>query len=326
MVDAALHHLPVTHLSAFQRVSLVGPNGGTRVDTEHYQRQVRGRGAGRKVKDLILQFPIGAARIQPDWGQRTRIDRHGLWVKPGRVLGATARTLREELERCDSVHLCRESDCSQPGAVHCKAYSAVDSEAVVGLGAYGRFSGWRCLVLLWRGLVKTKRWIASWCTCCSTRPTTSRRISEQGVLRALDPDSESEAEVTSDPCEGVLVGLDLQGKPRALAPDGCEDRAASEPTRLMEGDVHLSDLGGRVTARLFNHHSQLYLLSCQGRKCSVVSCLDKVHGAHKGTPLCMKHLSESGRSLSPAPKARANPGSKPEEPILSSIRRAQSVG
>ena len=49
----------------------------------------------------------------------------------------------------------------------------------------------------------------------------------------LDPDSESEAEVTSDPCEAVLVvGLGLQGKPRALAPDGCEDRAASEPTRL----------------------------------------------------------------------------------------------
>ena len=160
-----------------------------------------------------------------------------------------------------------------------------------------------CLVLLWRGLVKAERWTCSWCTCCMTRPTTSRRISEQGVLRTLDPDSESEAEAASDPCEAVLVGLELQGKPRALAPDGCEDRAASEPTRLMEGDVHLSDLGGKVTARLCNHHSQLYLLSCQGRKCSVVSCFDKVHGEHKGTPLCMKHLSETGRSNSPTPKA-----------------------
>ena len=101
------------------------------------------------------------------------------------------------------MHLCREGDCSQPGTVHCKAYAAVDSEAVVD----GRFGS-------------------------------PRRISEQGVLRALNPaDSESEAEVASDPCEAVLVGLELQGKPRALAPDGCEDRAASEPTRLMEGDV-----------------------------------------------------------------------------------------
>ena len=290
------------------------------MDTEYYQRQVRGRRAGRQANDLVLQFPVGAARIQPDWGQRTRIDRHGLWVKPGRVLGATARTLQDELERCESVHLSREGDCSQPGAVHChcKAYAAVDSEAVVDLGVYERFGGW----LLWRGLVKAKRWTCSWCTCCSTRPTSPRRISEQGVKC---PDSESEAEVASDPREAVLVGLKLQGKPRALAPDGCEGRAAFEPTRLMEGDVHLSDLGGRVTARLCNHHSQLYLLSCQGRKCSVVSCFDKVHGVHKGTPLCMKHLSETGRSNSPAPQARANPGTKPEEPILSSIRRSQSA-
>ena len=226
----------------------------------------------------------------------------------GLSLGATARTLREELERCESVHLCREGDCTQPGAVHCKAYAAVDSEAVVDLGAYGRFGGWRCLVLLWRGMAKAKRWTCSWCTCCSTRPTSPRRISEQGVLRALDPDFESEAEVASDPCEAVLVGLELQGKPRALAPDGCEDRAAPEPTRLMEGDVHLSGLGGRVTARLCNHHNQLHLLSCQGRKCSVVSCFDKVHGAHKWIPLCMKHLSETGRSNSPAPKARQTHG------------------
>ena len=124
---AALHHLPVTPSpAAFQRVSLVGPNGATPVDTEYYQLQVRGRGAGRKANDLVLQFPVGAARIQPDWGQRTRIDRHGLWVKPGRVLGASARTNREELERCEAVHLCREGECTQPGAVHCKAYAAVD--------------------------------------------------------------------------------------------------------------------------------------------------------------------------------------------------------
>ena len=203
------------------------------------------------------------------------------------------------------VHLCREGDCTQPGAVHGK----VDSEAVVDLGAYGRFGGWRCLVLLWRGMVKAKRWTCSWCTCCSTRPTSPRRISEQGVLRALDPDFGSEAEVTSDPCEAVLVGLELQGKPRALAPDGCEDRAAPEPTRLMEGDVHLSDLGGSVTARLCNHHSPL---SCQGRKCSVVSCFDKVHGAHKGTPLCMKHLSEIVRSNSPAQKSGQTRGRNPK--------------
>ena len=44
VVDAALPHLPVTPSpAACQRVSLVGRNGGTPVDTEYYQCQVRGR-------------------------------------------------------------------------------------------------------------------------------------------------------------------------------------------------------------------------------------------------------------------------------------------
>ena len=60
VVDAALQHLPVTPLSgAFQRVSLVGPSGGTPVDTEYYQRQVRGRGAGRKANDPHPPVPSG---------------------------------------------------------------------------------------------------------------------------------------------------------------------------------------------------------------------------------------------------------------------------
>ena len=87
------------------------------------------------------------------------------------------------------------------------------------------------------------------------------------MVRPRDPDSESEAEQISHPCEAVLIGLELQGKPRALAP------------RLLVDDLQLSDLGGRECARLCNHHSQLYMLSCQGRNCSVVSCFKKVQQA-----------------------------------------------
>ena len=88
--------------------------------------------------------------------------------------------------------------------------------------------------------------------------------------------------------------------------------------------MQLSDLSGRECARLCNHHSQLYMLSCQGRKCSVVSCFCKVHGAHRGTPLCKKHLSETGRAQSPSPAPKST-GPKPEEPLLQSIRRSQSA-
>ena len=120
-----------------------------------------------------------------------------------------------------------------------------------------------------------------------------RQIQDQGVLRSLDPDSESEAEVLEDPCQAVQVGLELQGTVKALAVDDCTDRAAAEPTRLLERDAELSDLGGAHTARLCNHHSQLYMMSCQGRNCSVLSCYGAVHGAHRGAPLCRKHLAET---------------------------------
>ena len=66
----------------------------------------------------------------------------GCGSSPEGSLALPPATLREELERCHAVHVCRENDCSQPGAVHCKAYAAVDSD--VDLGAYGRFGGWRC--------------------------------------------------------------------------------------------------------------------------------------------------------------------------------------
>ena len=72
-----------------------------------------------------------------------------------------------------------------------------------------------------------------------------RQIQQQGVLRSLDPDSESEAEVIEDPCQAVRVGLELQGVVKVLAVEDCGDRAAAaEPTRLLEKDRELSDLGG----------------------------------------------------------------------------------
>ena len=114
--------------------------------------------------------------------------------------------------------------------------AAID-DSVIDLGAYGRLDSWRALVLLWRGLRSLRKVLSGCIGCCSCRRTTeaSRHIQDQGVIRPLDPDSESEAEQITDPCEAVLIGLELQGKPRALAPEGCEDKAAAEPTRFLLG-------------------------------------------------------------------------------------------
>ena len=121
--------------------------------------QIRSRGQGtsvHRVPDFVgkrsqwstdgapLPFQShgqGAARLQPTWDGGSRIDRTGLLVNYGRVLGVTDRRLREELEREGSIHLCRQRDCAHPAALHCRCYAAVDSEALVDLGAYGRNVG-----------------------------------------------------------------------------------------------------------------------------------------------------------------------------------------
>ena len=61
-------------------------------------------------------------------------------------------------------------------------------------------------------------------------------------MRALDPQSESEAEVVEDPCEAVLVDLEHGGKPRALTTDPCQDKASGGGVRLLEYDRELSDI------------------------------------------------------------------------------------
>ena len=184
------------------------------------------RGVGRKPHDVVVKLDQGAARLQPTWDGGSRIDRTGLLVQYSRVLGVTDRRLREELEREGCIHLCRQHDCSHPATLHCRCYAAVDSEALVDLAAYGRFSAWRASVLLARlsrmvlqGLLFWIRWVWRG-NVALRRPSRTgsgpRQIQERGVLRSLDPDSESEAEVLEDPCQAVQVGLELQGVVKAL--------------------------------------------------------------------------------------------------------------
>ena len=69
--------------------------------------------------------------------------------------------------------------------------------------------------------------------------------------------------------------------PRALASEECTDRAAAEPTKLLEKDQELSDLGGAI------------------------------HGGHNGVMYCLRHLAEIARSQSPAGPALTR-GAKPD--------------
>lgn len=70
----------------------------------------------------------------------------------------------------------------------------------------------------------------------------TRTIQEGQVLRVLDPESESEAEIVDDPCEAVLVGLEHSAQPRALATDPRTDQATGPGARLLGSDRSLSDV------------------------------------------------------------------------------------
>ena len=309
---------------------LTGPGGVRAADTDYFQREVRGRGLNRRPHDLVVVLETGVARLQLDPERRSRIDRHGLWVHSNRVLGATTRRVRELVERAEQVHLCRNSDCQGGPGVHCVCFAAVDAESLVDLGAYDRLTAWRLGVLTWRSLYAIgaafRRWWRIMGTSVGPRrggDLPARQIHEEGVLRQRDPDSESENEAVTNPCEAERVGLILQGRQHALAPEGCQDKASQDPTRLLDEDKHLSDLGGREVASLCNHHSQLYMLACQGRKCSVVSCFATAKGARNGAPFCKKHLAEAARS--PSPKGSSTPNRKPSDNTLSSALRAAAA-
>ena len=113
----------------FKALTLTGPTGVRAVDTEFYNKGVRGRGINRKPHDLVVVLDTGVARLQVDQERRSRIDRHGLWVHYSRVLGVSTRSAR---------HLCKVVACQGGEGLHCTSYDAVDAEALVDLGAYGK--------------------------------------------------------------------------------------------------------------------------------------------------------------------------------------------
>ena len=141
------------------------------MDTEYYQRQIRGHEPGANLAASFSSSRQGAARVRPDWSNGTRVDRHGLWVKPARILGATTRTFER------SWSAVNRSTCAVKASVLSlgwftarptppwipKLWSTWTPTASSVAGAR------RCLVLLGRGLVRLKHRLTSCCTCCCSR-------------------------------------------------------------------------------------------------------------------------------------------------------------
>jgi len=320
----ALPELPPPSLT--QDVKWEGPEMGRNTDTEYYRDTIKGRGANRKQNDVLIRIDGMVARLQTDEGSWKRIDRHGLSVKPSRVLGATNWKIRSSVEKAKVVHLCRSKECSKASEeddneLHCYTYTGVDADDIIDLASFGKMScakrikwvfkqlftglGLICyaISLPLRGCFIACAW-----GCNKAKRQLPRKIKEGAHTRELDPTSESEGEDAGKEgtCQAVRIGLRVKGKPKALAPEGCKDHALKQPTRLLEDDIAHSDVKEKEIP-LCSHHQKLYEAACAGRKCSVVACFKGVKGAHEGIPLCKKHLLDRSRSRSPSPAESLRP-------------------
>ena len=154
--------------------------------------------------------------------------------------------------------------------------------------------------------------------CCVT-PARRTIRGEDGHERVLDPESESEAEGDEATCQGVRVGLILDGEMRPLSPDGCNDMATTEETTLLDEDVEVSDVrppgpGQLCRIALCTHHRQVYQSAAAKRKCGVLLCYKASKGAKHGVPLCYDHLNDQ-------PGSTARKDSPHPNGMLSGFRR-----
>ncbi|CAK9011592.1 J domain-containing protein [Durusdinium trenchii] len=196
-----------------------------------------------------------------------RIDSDGLRVKFNGVSGCTSRQFCRELEEVGEIHLRRQLECKAEHSMHIQEFAGVDHEALLGLHRYAHGSPRWLIGLLgrgvWRGLGFLVRLLRCCCRICCNKKTNRVIRDEDGHERFLDPDSESEAEGDEAACQGVRVGLMVDGEMRPLAPDGCNDMATQEETTLLDGDIEVSDVrppgpGQLVRIPLCAHHRQVY--------------------------------------------------------------------
>ncbi|CAK9010326.1 unnamed protein product [Durusdinium trenchii] len=281
-------HLPSAR-PLMSEIEWHGPKTGWPTETRYLQQRLKGRGSRRRLNDVVVRRGGHVARLLQEESMLKRIDSDGLRVKFNGVSGCTSRQFRRELEEAGEVHLCRQLECRADHTMHIQEFAGVDHEALLDLHRYAHGSPRWLLGLLGRGL-----WRAF---------GLGNRVirDEDGHERMLDPDSESEVEGDESSCQGVRIGLVIEGEMRPLAPDGCNDMATQEETTLLDEDIEVSDVrppgpGQLARVPLCAHHRQVYQGAAAKRKCGVLTCHKASKGARHGVPLCYDHLCEQGGS------------------------------
>ena len=292
-----------------------GPATGWNTETRYLQEKIKGRGSRRKLNDIVVRHEGHVARLQQDESRLKRIDAYGLRVQFSGIAGCSSRTFRKKLEDTGEIHLCRRDECGLDHGLHIREFAGLDHEAILDVHDYTRGGSCWMLRSSWRGLcwLVAALWFAATyiCRCCCRRSEVRKQTKADGSTRILHPDSESEVEAEDNTCEGVRVGILVDGLMRPLAPHGCNDLACGEDTVLLDEDSAVSDVrmpgpGQNARVNLCMHHRQVYLTASAKRKCGVLTCYRAAKGARHGVPLCFEHMDEheahsSRRSSSPHP-------------------------
>ena len=297
-------HLPSAR-PLMSEIEWHGPKTGWPTETRYLQQRLKGRGSRRRLNDVVVRRGGHVARLLQEESMLKRIDSDGLRVKFNGVSGCTSRQFRRELEEAGEVHLCRQLECRADHSMHIQEFAGVDHEALLDLHRYAHGSPRWLLGLLGRGLWRAVGLVARLTRCCCriccVKKGTRVIRDEEGRERMLDPDSESEVEGDESSCQGVRIGLVIEGEMRPLAPDGCNDMATQEETTLLDEDIEVSDVrppgpGQLARIPLCAHHRQVYQGAAAKRKCGVLTCHKASKGARRGVPLCYDHLCEQGGS------------------------------
>ena len=208
-VEAHLPSAPPT----MTEVEWHGPKTGWPTETRYLQQRLKGRGSRRRLNDVVIRRDGHVARLHQEESLLKRIDSDGLRVKFSSVASCTSRQFRRDLEDAGEVHLCRQLECRAEHPLHVQEFAGVDHEALLDLHCFAHGSSRWLLGMIWRnalhciGCIFTfTRWIFK--RCCMT-PARRTIRGEDGHERALDPESESEAEGDEATCQGVRVGLIL---------------------------------------------------------------------------------------------------------------------
>ena len=292
-----------------------GPATGWNTETRYLQERIKGRGSRRKLNDIIVRCDGQVARLQQDESRLKRIDAYGLRVQFAGIAGCSSRAFRRKLEDVGEVHLCRRDECGLDHGLHVREFAGLDHETILDVHEYT--SGGSCWLLRasWRGIYWTLGiiWYMATFACrgCYRNREVRKQTKADGSTRILHPDSESEVEAEDNTCEGVRVGILVDGQMRPLAPHGCNDLGCGEDTILLDEDTAVSDVrmpgpGQNARVSLCMHHRQVYQTASAKRKCGVLTCYRAAKAARHGVPLCFEHMDEheanSGRrNSSPHP-------------------------